>query len=130
MSNLTVDRFGNRVWVNSEDERHRLDGAAVEWCNGDKEYWVNGKRHRLNGPAIEYKNGERYWYKEGKIDREDGPAVEDPILKVKVWFKNGIKHREDGAAVEHSDGSKEYWINGVKYTEEEYWRKMDEINNR
>jgi len=34
-----------------------------EYVSGNK-YWIlNGKRHRENGPAIEYANGEKnYWY--------------------------------------------------------------------
>ena len=41
---------------------HREDGAAVEYANGDKEYWVKGKLHRLDGPAIEEADGTKeYW---------------------------------------------------------------------
>lgn len=31
--------------------RHRVNGPAVEWPDGDKEWWVNGLRHREDGPA-------------------------------------------------------------------------------
>jgi hypothetical protein len=30
----------------------------------------------------------------------------------KEWWVNGVRHREDGPAIEHADGSKEWWING------------------
>ena len=33
---------------------------------------------------------------------------------------DGKLHREDGPAIEHSDGSKEWWVNGVQFTEEEF----------
>lgn len=33
---------------------HRTDGPAVEWSNGDKEWWQHGLRHRVDGPAIMY----------------------------------------------------------------------------
>ena len=29
-------------------------------------------------------------------------------------------HRTDGPAIEHADGSKEWYINGKEYTEEEF----------
>jgi hypothetical protein len=45
--------------------RHRLDGPAIEWADGDKSWYVNGKRHRLDGPAVEYTNGNRSWYVNG-----------------------------------------------------------------
>jgi len=41
--------------------RHRLDGPAVEYSNGSKEWRVNDKRHRLDGPAVEYSNGSKVW---------------------------------------------------------------------
>jgi hypothetical protein len=46
---------------------HRIDGPAVEYANGDKSWYVDGKLHRIDGPAIEYLNGEdKHWYVDGK----------------------------------------------------------------
>ena len=36
------------------------------------------------------------------------------------WYSDGLYHRVDGPAVEYADGSKEWWIDGVKYTEREF----------
>jgi hypothetical protein len=55
---------------------HRLDGPAVKYSNGDKEWWYNGLRHRIDGPAIEYIDGYKEWYQNGLLHRIDGPAVE------------------------------------------------------
>ena len=33
--------------------------------------------HREDGPAIEYANGNKHWYLNGKLHREDGPAIEN-----------------------------------------------------
>jgi len=44
---------------------HRLDGPAVEYGGGGKEWWYNDKCHRLDGPAIEYSNGSKVWYVDG-----------------------------------------------------------------
>jgi hypothetical protein len=41
---------------------HRLDGPAVEYTNGDKEWWVDGRCHRIDGPAIEWADGDKAWY--------------------------------------------------------------------
>ena len=55
---------------------------------GDIEYRLNGKRHRTEGPAVEYPNGDKYWYVNGKLHRINGPAVER-INGDKWWCING-----------------------------------------
>ena len=57
-----------------------LDGPAVEWPDGSKHWFVNGKQHRLDGPAVEWLDGTKEWFVDGKRHRLDKPAVE---------FKNG-----------------------------------------
>ena len=39
---------------------------------------------------------------------------------IKQWYGNGKLHREDGPAVEHPDGTKSYWLEGKRYTKEEW----------
>lgn len=48
------------------------------WFNEYKtKHWhKDGKRHREDGPAAEYADGDRYWYQHGKFHRDDGPAIE------------------------------------------------------
>ena len=84
------------IWHNESNQRHREDGPAVEYENGTKYYYINGKLHRENGPAVEFANGGKEYYINNKLHREDGPAVE--------W----------------ADGDKSYFINGKKLTEEEF----------
>ena len=36
------------------------------------------------------------------------------------WLVNGELHREDGPAIVRKGGSKEWWMNGKKYSEEEF----------
>ena len=38
------------------------------------------------------------------------------------WKLNGNLHREDGPAIEYANGTKEWWLNGKQYTEEEFNR--------
>jgi hypothetical protein len=78
-----------------EGPYHRLDGPAIEWAYGTKEWIQNGQRHRLDGPAIEWANG------------------------TKEWYQNGQCHRLDGPAIERVDGDKEYWIRGTDLNEKE-----------
>jgi hypothetical protein len=85
------------------------------------EWFFNGKRHREDGPAVEYSNGDKVYYINGKRHREDGPAVEFSDGD-KEYYINGKCHREDGPAIEYSDGTKEYWINGKYYSYED-WKK-------
>ena len=76
-----ISASGNRYWMLNADEDgdlvyHREDGPAIEYVNGSKEWYLNGKFHREDGPAIEWSNGSKQWYLNGKLHREDGPACE------------------------------------------------------
>lgn len=81
--------------------------------NGEVRYYKEGTAtlHREDGPAIEYADGSKSWYLNGKLHREDGPAVLSQFGG-KLWYQNGKLHREDGPAVECSDGVKYWYING------------------
>lgn len=61
--------------------------------------WRNasGKPHRENGPAVEYPNGDKEWFRDGLLHREDGPAVES-LNGYKAWHLNGERHRANGPA--------------------------------
>jgi hypothetical protein len=93
---VTVDEDKTTRWYNDKDERHRLDGPALEGGNGDKEWWVNNKLHRLDGPACEYADGDKEWYVDGE------------------------RHRLDGPAIEYADGDKDWYVNGAEMTKEEF----------
>jgi hypothetical protein len=43
---------GKTEWYNEQGLLHREDGPAVEYVDGDKTWWVNGKRHRIDGQAV------------------------------------------------------------------------------
>jgi len=38
----------------------------------------------------------------------------------KRWYINGVYHREDGPAIKYYHGTKEWWLHGEQYTEEEF----------
>ena len=106
-------------WYNEKGELHREDGPAVEYANGDKEWYLSGERHREDGPAFECANGRKEWWLNGNLHREDGPAVEWADGE-KSWYLNGELHRVDGPAVEWADGEKSWYLNGEELTEEEF----------
>ena len=106
-------------YLNAQRELHRLDGPAIEWSTGDREWWVVGKLHRLDGPAIEYADGARRWYVDDKGHRLDGPAVEWAD-GTREWYVDGMKHRFDGPAVEWGNGTCKWWLRGVEVTEAEH----------
>jgi hypothetical protein len=116
---VTVDELKAIRWYNDKDERHRLDGPAVEWLDGYKAWWVDGKLHRLDGPAIESANGHKEWYVDGKLHRTDGPANEWAD-GTKKWYINGKRHRLDGPAIECADGYKAWFVDDGHMSEEEF----------
>jgi hypothetical protein len=91
-----TDGSGTKRWRNEEGKLHRFDGPAVEWADGDREWYIDGKPHRMDGPALEWTDGGKSWYVDGKLHRLDGPAKE--------WWS----------------GDEEWWIDGRQLTEEQF----------
>ena len=135
------------------------DGFRYEYANGDVEYIRDRKYHRTDGPAIEWVNGGKAWFVNGKRMSEEQfnawRAKNNPVkegykdtIKIlgqmevpirisdygtevyktkegfryeytngnKVWFNiNNDLHRTDGPAVERADGSKEWYINNERH---------------
>jgi len=65
---IWIDTDGNKFYYKDKAMTiyHRLDGPAIEYTDGHKEWWVNGKKHRLDGPASEWSNGNKFWYVDGE----------------------------------------------------------------
>ncbi len=53
----------------------------------------------------------------GQLHRTDGPAIEHSD-GTKEWFINGLRHREDGPACEDSSGYRVWWVNGKCHRED------------
>jgi hypothetical protein len=101
---------GTKEW-HQNDQLHRTDGPAIEFVNGTKKWYQNGKRHRTDGPAVEYPNGTKEWHQNNQLHRTDGPAIEWAD-GAKDWYQNGNLHRLDGPALEYSNGTKYWFQNG------------------
>jgi hypothetical protein len=70
--------------------------------------------------VYKYKDTE-IWFLNGKIHRDDNkPALSTKNFK--GYFKNGVEHRLDGPAIEFTNGYKEWWINGRKCSEEDFYK--------
>jgi hypothetical protein len=65
MTNPIISKTGTKSWFNAKGELHRDDGPAVEWADGDKEWYQNGLWHREDGPAVEWHNGSKWWILKG-----------------------------------------------------------------
>jgi hypothetical protein len=62
---------------------HRLDGPAVEYSNGPKFWFVDGKHHRLDGPAFIWPSGYKEWYVDGKhLTEKQFIALTSPTLEL------------------------------------------------
>jgi hypothetical protein len=83
----------------------------VEWS-------LDGIIHRVSGPAIEWPNGDREWYRYGRLHRRvvAGPARDTAAMQ--EWYEYGRRHRRDGAAVIHADGACEWWYRNERETED------------
>ena len=66
-----INKLGNKIWYNEQNQYHRDDGPAVEWADGSKEWWLNGNLHREDGPAVEYADGYKEWRLNGELYTEE-----------------------------------------------------------
>lgn len=98
------------------------------YSNGDKLWFQKGKRHRLDGPACEWSDGTKSWWQMGNLHRLDGPAYEGAD-GTKEWYQMGKLHRLDGPAREWSNGVKNWFIEGKLYSEQEFNKKINQLNN-
>jgi len=66
----------NTIKLKNEEPIPEYYTGIIEWENGTKYWYKEGKQHRIDGPACEWDNGDKFWYKEGLLHRIDGPAIE------------------------------------------------------
>jgi hypothetical protein len=105
---------GTKYWY-KEGKLHHENNPAIEYIDGRKEWWFEGKLHREDGPAREFPDGTRIWHKEGKLHRLNNPAIEWNNGN-KEWYIKGKCHRLDGPAIEHVDGTKYWYIENNLYS--------------
>ena len=64
MVKLEIDKNGNRRWYDEEGLFHRVDGPAIEYWYGAKEWCIHGRQCREDGPTQEYGDGARYYWED------------------------------------------------------------------
>jgi hypothetical protein len=104
-----------------EDVYYYKDGTT------SKSYDWTKVLHRIDGPAVEYTNGNRIWYIDGKRHKTDGPAMVFADGS-REWYVNGEPHRVDGPAMEHASGHKSWCIDGTFLTSREFNELIKQIN--
>jgi len=105
---------------------HRENGPAMEYADGYKAWYLDGKRHRVDGPAIENANGDSSWYVDDKRHRVDGPAIEYADGG-RSWYIDDKRHNIDGPAIEWSNGTKSWYIDNEDYAEEDFNQLIAEV---
>jgi hypothetical protein len=68
---------------NEQGYLHRIDGPAIEWKSGHKEWYINGQRHREDGPAVIFSNNERYVWNLNGIEYSE-QEWEQEVAKIKL----------------------------------------------
>lgn len=127
------DVFGDK-WAHSHVDGPNVielynETRAMSWFKKDGA--GESVRHREDGPAVEayYSISDsdikhhKAWYKDGMLHREDGPADEYEYRDgdtIREWRQKGYLHRLDGPAIMLPDGTKQWWIEGNQYTEEQF----------
>jgi hypothetical protein len=61
---MITNKDGDQFWYQN-NQRHRIDGPAVEYAGGERRWFQKDLLHRIDGPAIELKNGAKFWYING-----------------------------------------------------------------
>jgi hypothetical protein len=114
---------------------HRDNAPAKVYTNGNVVWYQHGIIHRDDAPAVINQIPLDF------IDNID--LVDDEQLPLKcnynVWYNNGVFHRLTGPAVEsihifkkqdqiiEKMLHKEYFINGIEYTEKEFISVMNKV---
>jgi hypothetical protein len=105
MDNPEIDVEGNKWWYEADDKLHRDDGPAVEYADGDEEWWQHGELHR-----------------------DDGPAVVNSSYYT-AWVQHDELHRDDGPAVIYTNGDQEWYLNGKKLSFDEWLDEAPDMSN-
>ena len=90
--------------------------VRFEWRLPNQENPETGEpqiiRHNEDGPAVTTPFGYEAWYLNGLRHRDAGPAIE--FEDFKAWYEHGKAHRIGGPAKVFTDGTEQWWENGVR----------------
>ena len=89
---IEVDDEGNKFHY-VDDKLHRVDGPAIEYSDGGKEWFQFGKRHREDGPAMDFGNHRLFWYLYGEECTKKEYDVLLVSLKLYIKYANKTNDR-------------------------------------
>jgi hypothetical protein len=102
-SKFRINRYGTKRWYNEEGKYHRIDGPAIEWSDGYKEWWVNGVRYTeeefnelvkmSNSNYAVYKYKCRHCGKVYKSATESGVNAAERILINSIYSVDNVGKR-------------------------------------
>ena len=72
MAKRRYNRYGAVRWLN-DSLRHRVDGPALVWPDGEQWWYRHGLPHFAHGPADLYADGRLAWYEDGDPLRRRDP---------------------------------------------------------
>ena len=84
-----------RTWyVDENDQYHREDGPAYFTNDGSYKVWIiHGKKHRLDGPAIEYIGGGKQWYINDKYINCVNQEEFEQLIKDERYNEDNKNHK-------------------------------------
>ena len=84
-SRYEINDVGVKRWFNPTGQLHREDGPAYinSW---NKSWYLNGYLHRMDGPSIEYTNGDKAWYFNGKYIDCNSQEEFERLLRLKAFW--------------------------------------------
>lgn len=72
---LAIPAFA-RWTLTGEFMRYANARCTITRAQDATQYRLFGKLHRFGFPAVEWSNGDKQWYMNDKLHRDDGPAIE------------------------------------------------------
>jgi hypothetical protein len=113
------------VWLLKDGKTiHRIHGPAVEWKNGDQEYFQNGKLHCENGPALMFSQILQVSENPNQVlyDFNGLIMTYDEICKIDNFSDLTLTNFSHGC---HEIPMKEYYIKGRKLSQKEFinWKQ-------
>ena len=74
---------------------HRENGPAIEYADGNKLWYQNGKLHRLDGPAVEFADGSKeYWIGGMELSEQEFLArTQAPTCENKIVTIGGVDYK-------------------------------------
>ena len=93
---IHVDEDGDKFYYSDKAMtiRHREDGPAIEYADGDKEWFINGKLHREDGHAVEYANGYKaWWINDNELTEAEFNKLHKPSCEGKIVTIDGKKYK-------------------------------------